>query len=235
MRIGAFSFAPRLATTIAAAALLALLVSLGRWQLDRAAEKQARQALFDARLGETPLVLTGSVPSAEPLLYRRVAASGRWLAEAQLFVDNRIREGRAGFHVVTPLRLDSGAAVLVNRGWIARDAQYPNPPQVAVPEGRVAVTGVATRPPARYLELGPGTISGNVWQNLSIERYAQAAKLELVPVVILADTPAPGLQRVREQPDAGVAKHHEYALTWFALAITTLVFWIAVNVRRRAP
>lgn len=214
--------------------MLALLVSLGRWQLERGGEKQARQALFDARLAEPPVVLTGPVSSHEALLYRRVRAEGRWHAPGQIYVDNQILGGRAGFHVVTPLLLDGGAAVLVNRGWIARDGSYPRAPPVAVPGGRAAVTGLATRPPARYLELGPGTVSGNVWQNLSIERYAGQARREVLPVVVLADDPAPGLAAVRERPDAGVAKHHEYALTWFSLAITVAVLWIALNLKRAA-
>ena len=227
------SFAPRLVTTLAAAAMLALLVSLGRWQLNRAEEKQARQALYEARFAETPVVLTGSVPAAEPLMYRRVRATGRWLAERQVFIDNRIEGGRAGFHVVTPLQLEgSTAAVLVNRGWIARDDHYPRAPAVAVPAGRVEVAGLATRPPERFRELSSQVVSGNVWQNLSIERYGAHSGLALLPVVVLADVPAEGLKPVREKPDAGVAKHHEYALTWFALALTVLALWIGLNVRR---
>lgn len=232
IRIGALSFAPGVVATIAAALGLALFVSLGRWQLGRAEEKLARQALLDARLAEAPLALAG-MASADSLLYRRITATGRWLAARQFYVDNRIRAGRAGFEVITPLALDSGAAVLVNRGWTARDpATYPRPPAVPVPEGRVEVSGLATRPPARFLELTDEAVAGDVWQNLSIERYAAHARLELLPVVVLADRAAPGLAPVTERPDAGVAKHHEYALTWFALAITTVVLWVALNLRR---
>jgi len=213
--------------------MLALLLSLGRWQVDRAAEKQQRQALLDARGAEAPVRLTGAVPSAEPLLYRRVRAAGEYLAERQIFIDNQIREGRAGFAVITPLRLAGGReAVLVHRGWIARDASYPRPPAVAVPAGAVEVSGLATLPPRRVLELSADTVSGNVWQNLDIAKVAAHAGLELLPVVILDDRPAPGLQPVRERPDAGVAKHQEYALTWFALAATVLALWIALNLRR---
>ena len=218
---------------MAAALFIALTVSLGRWQVNRGAEKAGRQALFEARMAETPLTLTGSVPSADPLMYRRVRAAGEWIAERQIFVDNQIRDARAGFHVVTPLRLEgSKDAVLVNRGWVARGPGYPLPPEVRVPAGRVEVSGIATRPPARYLELGSGSVIGNVWQNLSIERYREASGLALLPVVVLADTPAPGLAAVREKPDTGIAKHHEYALTWFSLAFTALVLWVALNLRR---
>jgi cytochrome oxidase assembly protein ShyY1 len=50
--------------------------------------------------------------------------------------------------------------------------------------------------------------------------------------VIQAEVAAPGLIAVRDPPDAGIARHREYALTWFALAATALAFWIALNVKR---
>jgi surfeit locus 1 family protein len=235
MRIGPFSFAPRPVTTLAAAAFFALVSSLGTWQMNRADEKRERQALFERRLAEAPIVLTGAVASYEPLMYRRVRAAGRWLGERQVYIDNQIRDGRAGFHVVTPLQIEGRSeVVLVNRGWIARDRGYPQAPPVAVEPGRIEVTGLATRPPARYRELSAETITGSVWQNLSIERYAAHTGLEALPVVVLADRPAPGLARVAEKPDAGVAKHVEYSLTWYALAATTLALWLAMNLRRVA-
>lgn len=212
--------------------MLALLLSLGRWQLDRAHEKEERQAMLDARMEEPALRLTGSVPSAEPLLFRRVIASGEWLADRQIFIDNQIHEGRAGFAVVTPLRIAAGDVVLVNRGWIARDASYPRAPPVAAPAGPVTVSGLAIVPPARFVELSAETIAGNVWQNLTVERFRAQTGLPALPIVILDDHPAPGLKSLHERPDAGVAKHREYALTWFALAATVLALWIALNLRR---
>ena len=220
-------------TTAATALFLALVLSLGRWQLQRAAEKQGRQALFEARMAEAPLRLTGAVPSAEPLLYRHVRAAGRWIGERQVYIDNRIHEGRAGFHVVAPLALEGGReAVLVNRGWVARDASYPRAPRVPVPEGPVQVSGIATLPPARVLELSSDTVAGDVWQNLSIDRFRDATGIAVLPVVVLADAPAPGLAAVRERPDAGAAKHEEYAFTWFALGATALALWLVLNVKR---
>lgn len=213
--------------------MIALTVSLGRWQMHRAEEKEARQALLDARMAEAPLRLTGNVPSAEPLLFRHVHAEGEWIAERQVYVDNQIRDGRAGFAVVTPLRLrGSQAAVLVNRGWTARGREYPQAPRMPPPAGPVSVEGLATTPPARYLELSSQTVSGDVWQNLSIERYRASTGLDVLPIVVLADPPSPGLAAFTERPDAGVAKHREYQMTWFALAATTFVLWVALNLRR---
>ena len=214
--------------------MLALLLSLGAWQGRRAEEKRGIQAMLDARSTEAPVVLTGAVPEAGPLLYRRVRARGAWIAGRQIFIDNRIHQGRAGFEVVAPLRLaGTQEAVLVDRGWVERDsAIYPAHPFVALPAGEVEVAGVAVRPPARVLELSAETVSGDTWQNLSIERYAAQSRLALLQVVVLADPPGDKLAAAQERPDAGVAKHVEYQLTWYALAATTLVLWVALNMSR---
>ena len=226
-------FAPRLVPTLAAVAMIALTLALGRWQAGRAEEKAARQALLDARIRETPVLLGGSSGPAEALLFRRGQARGTWIGEGQIFIDNQVERGRAGFHVVTPLRLaGSTVAVLVNRGWIARGPSYPQPPAVAVPAGEVEVLGLAALPPRRVLELSEETISGNAWQNLSIARYEQRMRMKLVPVIVLAEQSPAGLVPVREKPGFGVEKHREYALTWFSLAATAFVLWVVMNLRR---
>jgi surfeit locus 1 family protein len=213
--------------------MIVLTVSLGRWQMHRAEEKGALQALLEARMAEAPVRLTGAVPSSEPLRFRCVRAEGEWIADRQIYIDNQTHDGRAGFAVITPLRLaGSTAAVLVNRGWTPRGPEYPRAPKVPVPAGPVRVDGLATTPPARFLELSSQTVTGDVWQNLTTERYRTHTGLDVLPIVILADPPAPGLTASSERPDAGVAKHVEYELTWFALAATTLVLWIVLNLKR---
>jgi surfeit locus 1 family protein len=233
VRIGPFSFAPGLAPTIAALAMVALTLWLGRWQAHRAEEKAQQQAILEARAQEPAVDLAVPGLSAEALVYRRVSARGRYLPEGQIYIDNRIDEGRAGYHVVTPLRIaGSDAAVLVNRGWVARSSTYPQAPEVRVPQGEVVVAGLATLPVARVLELSGDTVAGNVWQNLSISRYSERMHVAVLPVVLLASPPAPGLVAVHERPDTGVDKHREYSLTWFALAATVCVLWLALNLRR---
>ena len=233
MRIGAFAFTPRIVPTVAAFALMALTLWLGNWQDRRATEKAGRQALLEARVAAEPLAVTGAGGTGEDLLFRRLRAQGRFVPQGQIFIDNRVHGDRAGYHVITPFRLDgSGAILLVNRGWIARSPAYPAPPAAPVPEGDRTIGGLAVLPPARFLELSADTIEGNVWQNLSIERYAKRAGAPVVPVLLLAAPPGEGLAAVEERPDAGIAKHREYSLTWYSLAVTLAVLWVALNLRR---
>jgi len=234
MLIGrSWRFAPRAVPTIAAAAFVALAVFLGRWQAHRAEEKQAIQDLYESRMAEAPVRLTGPVDSADPLLFRRVHAAGRWIGTGQVFIDNQILRGQAGFEVLAPLRIaGSDGAVLVNRGWVARSPDYPKPPAVAAPEGDAEVAGLATLPPTRFLELSTEVISGNVFQNLSIERYRHWSGLPVLPVVILADKPGPGLAGLEARPDTNPARHREYEVQWFLMAATALALWVGLNFKR---
>lgn len=234
MRVGRWRFAPRLVPTLAAAALIALTGYLSRWQAHRAEGREERQALYEQRMAQPPLRLTGPVDDPAPILFRRVRADGAWIASKQIFIDNQVEQGRAGFAVVTPLRLEpGGAVVLVNRGWIARTAAYPDPPEVVVPAGRVEVQGLAALPPARFLELAPNeAITGSVFQNLSFDRYRRWSGIDVMPIEIFADPPGPGLAAVRERPDAGARENRQYEATWFLLAATTAVLWVGLNLRR---
>jgi len=219
LKVGSLDFTPGPWPTIGAVAMIALTLWLGHWQTERGDQKQALQSLLEARTRQPVLMLRGPVASAEDVLFRRVVARGEFVPGGQFFVDNQVFEGRAGFHAVAPLRLaGSDWVVLVDRGWIERTS--------------VEASGIAWLPPLRYLELSSDTVAGDVWQNLSVSRYAERTKQPLLPFVLLADVAQAPLTVVQEHPDTGIERHREYALTWYSLAATTLALWIALNVRR---
>ena len=235
-----YRFQPRLATTVAAAAGIALTLALANWQLNRAHEKEGRAARLEALAKDPPIALTTAEARAEDLEWRRVTARGRFDARQVVFVDNRIRRGVAGYHVVMPLEIGStsgGASryVLVNRGWIAANPERSVLPAVKTPDGTVEITGLATVPGKRFLELTSQVTEGKVWQNLTLERYRQAVRIPLQPVVIQQESPLnDGLAREWERPNLGVDKHYGYAFQWLALALTQLVFYLVTHVRRVA-
>jgi surfeit locus 1 family protein len=166
---------------------------------------------------------------------RRVEAHGQWLADRTVFLDNRAMDGRAGFFVLTPLRLASGAVLLVQRGWAPRHAVDRNQlPPVETPAGVVLVQGRVIPEPSRAFELGAAA-SGPIRQNLDLVALAADLRAPLLPFTVLqtdADAPADGLLRHWPAPDSGVQKHYGYAFQWFALCALILGLYVWFQILR---
>jgi surfeit locus 1 family protein len=96
--------------------LCLLFLTLGRWQWGRAEQKRELWAQFERGTGEVVSLGTRSI--TELPRYARVRVEGRWEPRRQFLLDNRTHDGRAGYEVLTPLWLDDGRVVLVNRGWV---------------------------------------------------------------------------------------------------------------------
>lgn len=231
-----YRFQPRLVPTLAAAAGVALTLALSNWQLNRAHEKEELAARFELLARDPPVSLTAAEVSAADVEGRRVTARGRFEPEYAVLIDNRIRRGVAGYHVLMPLAIDGRRHVLVNRGWIGGTGDRGRLPEVKTPAGTVEITGLAVTPSRRFLELSANAAEGKVWQNLTLERYRQAVPIPLQPVVIQQESPLDdGLAREWDPPDLGVNVHYGYAFQWLALALTILVFYLVTHVRRRPP
>ncbi len=224
---------------ITAAAVLAASVtaSLGRWQLGRAAEKEALQARIEQRSSE-PVLDGASLRQEAPvdaLLHRRIAARGRWLADRTVFLDNRQMYGRPGFFVVTPLQLEgSGVVVLVQRGWVARNFEdRTRVPAIDTPAALVEVQGRIAPPPSKLYEMGPAE-QGPIRQNLDLAQFRAETGLPLVPVSVQqTDTAADGLSRDWPQVNTGVEKHYGYAFQWFGLSALIAVLYVWFQIVRR--
>ncbi|MDB5850563.1 MAG: transrane cytochrome oxidase [Rhodoferax sp.] len=231
--------------TLAALLGVAATLSLGRWQLSRAAQKEALQAEIDAQ-NRLPAIDLTALPKGTDLVgieHRQASVRGHWLAERTVFLDNRQMHGQQGFFVVTPLQLNGSAAVLlVQRGWVPRNfVDRTALPVIASPAGMVEVQGRIAPPPGKLYEF-QGGVPGPIRQNLDVAAFARETGLPLLPVSLLqtgadanpaAGANAGGLQRDWPAANTGVEKHYGYAFQWFGLAtlITILYVWFQI-VRR---
>lgn len=235
--------------TCAAVAGMLVTASLGRWQLSRAAQKEALQSELDARSrlpavdGRALLAASaGPEEQAAALVHRAVELQGRWLGQHTVYLDNRQMQGRPGFYVLTPLQLEQaagGGAVLVQRGWVARNFQNRTQlPPVATPQDAVVrVHGRVAPGPSRLMELGGGDSalgSSRIRQNLDLAAFRTETGLALASLTVLqTDEAGDGLQRDWPVVGAGVDKHYGYAFQWFGLCglIALLYVWFQI-VRR---
>lgn len=250
------SFYGRRGVAVASAAALAVVILglvLGFWQLRRADEKAELQRRLDQAATVPALELAQAAADARrpglPALTapaevdgQRVQASGTFLPERSIFLDNRTREAVAGFHVLTPLKLAGGERhVMVLRGWVARDPIVRDRlPQVPTPRQPVRVAGMAVaqlQQPMMLAEEPPPGPGDQLWQHFSYARFSAWAGIELYPV-ILRQTVEPayqdGLARDWNQPGTSVDRHRAYAFQWFSMTAVAIGIWLLLLWRNRS-
>ena len=216
--------------------LAALLVaggtfSLGQWQLRRAAQKEAIQAAIDSKNRLSPLdgrSLSATENIADEI-YRQALLQGVWQADHTIYLDNRPMNGRSGFWVLTPLKLQgTGQVIVVQRGWAPRDfVDRSRLPAVITPAGVVTVQGRIAPPPSKLYEF-KGIDSGPLRQNLDLAAFHAETGLPLFEQVSVLQTggPSEGLLREWAAPNLGVDKHYGYAFQWFGLCLLVVILYV---------
>ncbi|WP_306119607.1 MULTISPECIES: SURF1 family protein [unclassified Roseitalea] len=221
--------------------VLVALVMLGNWQVQRLAWKQDLLATIDARLDAPPVPAARIAELAADggdIRYRPVEATGNFVhdREQHFFATH---EGASGYYLYTPLEMEGGAVVLVNRGFVPFDLKEPETRPGSLTEGTVTVTGLAReRLAAKPSFIVPDNDpEKNVyyWKDwaLMVERAGYAPE-EVLPFFIDAfegeaggDWPVGGVTRI-DLPN----NHLQYAITWYGLALALVVVLAAFVWRR---
>jgi surfeit locus 1 family protein len=217
--------------------LVVTFVFLGFWQLDRLQDRRARNAEISAR-AEVPVQPIGDVVTAgvglddaEELQYRRVSLTGTYDEDGQVLIRPRSLDGVSGWHVVTPVVLDDGRAVLVTRGFAPLSTDLDVVRQaVAPPEGEVTVTGLLL-PTQERQGIGPTDPEDGVLAELSrvdIARIGEQYDRALLPVHVQLATQEPpqaDLPQLIPTPLTDEGPHLSYAGQWFLFAGVGLVGW----------
>jgi cytochrome oxidase assembly protein ShyY1 len=239
-------------------AVAVICVMLGRWQLDRAAERREVAAVLDAGRRAPPIVLTPETPQADLRAWRPAEAEGQWRSEWSVLLENRNLEGRPGLWLAMPLMLDRDTAVLVLRGWFERPIAHRPAPNIPTAIAPVKITGdLAVRVP-RLFELWTSEANAvaslsEAWrgylqpirgevdptnlprlQNLDLEIYAQRTGLKFLPTVLMqtGGEASDGLKRVWPEPSVDADKNVGYAMQWFGFAGIVLIAFLVVVWRR---
>jgi len=228
-----FGWIPFIGTMVA----VAIGISLGQWQMRRAAEKEAIEQRLNAREAAPQVLFSGEQCSADEMEYRRVVVRGEFVPEWTVYLDNRPHNGAAGFYVMTPLKVvGTNLHVLVARGWAKRDMRdRAKLPPTPMPTGIIEIQGVARNNPGRLLQLGSDEPlhQNAILQNLDVQTFAQHSHLTVAPFIVeQSNNTKDGLVRDWPRPSSGVDKHRGYAFQWYALAATAFVFFLVTGLRR---
>jgi surfeit locus 1 family protein len=213
-----------------------LFIGLMFWQLDRAEQKRARQAEFEARMQLPPVEWRGGTMDLRHMRYRKLRLDGHFRQQGQVLLDNAVYEGRPGYQVITPFQLRAGGFVLVDRGWVPQGPRRDVLPDVGVAEGPVRIEGWVDRHRSRPLFSGAQAhqVGDSRWQYLDPVAYQRFSGLKTPDFVIhLAPGSPYGFRRGLPHYDAKVGMHLGYAIQWGAFALIAAGTWVAVSLRRR--
>lgn len=222
-------FRPPRGATPLTLVFVALLMGLGFWQLHRLEWKEALLARIESQLAGPPRPLPAEISDPAAWEYARVQVSGRFRHEAEL----HLARGR-GWQIITPLIRDSGPPVLVVRGFAPNRLKDPASRPESLVDTPLTIEAIARLPetPGRFTP--DNRPQENVWVWRDIAAMAEAAGLETAaPLFLEAVGDAPG-----GWPQGGVTRldipnrHLGYAVTWFALAASLIVIYIAAGLRR---
>ena len=214
------------------------LVSLGRWQLHRAAEKRVLYESF-AHGGGAAQPIDGA-RAAVPR-YQEVEAHGRYDDSRQILIDSMVDPaGRVGYYVVTPFILDAGGLVLVNRGFVPQGRSRKILPAIPVDAGERKIVGRVDHMPVAGLQLGertalkpPFPVVASFPSHAEIAALLNESHFSPAGELVLLDKDQPdGYERFWSPPGFPPERHIGYAVQWFGLAAALLVIYVVTNSKK---
>jgi|KBSMisStandDraft_5_1062788.scaffolds.fasta_scaffold00681_21 surfeit locus 1 family protein len=224
---------PRWLPPLVAVICIALTAAAGNWQLDRAHEKESLQRAYERAAADAPIRLPAAPIGASDLRMKQIETEGEFIPGGLVLLDNKTRNGEAGYEVVMPLRIAGSSTmhVLINRGWIAAGRDRARLPAIKTPRGSVKITGMATIP-GRFLELSKFEPAGPVWQNLTVERYVAHTGIQVQQIIVQQQNELEdGLSRSWQRADFGIARHYSYAVQWFSLCGLIIFLYVLFHVK----
>jgi surfeit locus 1 family protein len=233
-------FRPRLGPTLFTIPVVAVLVALGVWQLQRLEWKSRLIAERATAVAAAPVSPPQTLAEARALEFHRVTVEGVFLHDKEILLNAIAAKGDAGFDVLTPLREAAGRIVFVNRGFVPTDLKNPARRPAGQLAGTMHVSGLLRVPPQEK----PGWFipdnrpDRNAWFWIDLPAMAAADGLSNpAPFYIDADAaPNPG-----GWPKGGVTPlalpndHLQYAITWFSLAAALMVIYVVYHSRGGGP
>lgn len=232
-----------IAGTILAFAVALICVRLGIWQLHRRVERAAQNERLEARMTLPVLRLAAAPRDTTGLLYRRVEIAGHFDDTRSIVLPGRALRGTPGVQVVTPLRLDDGSVVLVNRGWLPSPDAATVDITPFVDTARVSLEGLAlvlpgaAAPPGRIAAGdAPADTFRRVWYvpDETALRAQFPYALGAVMVQALPAANAPHFPERLEAPPLDPGPHFGYAIQWFSFGAIAIAGWFLVVLKSRS-
>lgn len=220
--------------TVATLIGLAVLVSLGMWQLHRLEWKEGVIARIEARTTRAPLTLERVTEIAKERShpnYYPASVTGSFHHARERYLYAFSLDGQPGWHVITPLETVDGNVVLVDRGFVPNTQRDPSSRALGQIEEVVTVTGFIRMPEEPSIFIPDNDPKTNQWFSRDLSAMAASmfpgGAVQVSPFFLEAkasDVPGGWPQGGQTRLEL-TNKHLEYALVWFGLALCLIVIY----------
>lgn len=213
--------------------VFSLTASLGTWQLFRLQEKNQLIAELKSAIEAPAVSLSGLNLNHPKVPYRHVRVTGNFMnnQEVHLFTGPREPGGRPGYHIMTPFKLASGGYIMVDRGWTPSDIKAPQLRLDSIIWEPVTIEGLLMPGEHPGYFTARNQLDKNVWFWLNTPEMEKFTGFKL-PLTYVRQISAiksiksiiPNEAKIRVRND-----HLQYAITWYALAIASLVIYVLLR------
>ncbi len=218
---------------------LSLLLWLGGWQWQRGVEKAALETWLQSASPQQYTTLDRAPQNWSELAYQKVRLRGKWLKQPLLLMANRTHRGRAGYEVFSPFQLQQDrATLLINRGWVETAAVADATALIAgllaeaavggqlyLPEKGFTLGAAYVAPTRRQTDAPPSWVK--TIQYFDAPALSALFGVALQPAVVVLDAHHPGaFTKIWRAHAMRSTQHFGYAVQWWGLALTLIVFGV---------
>ncbi|MGH2759921.1 MAG: SURF1 family cytochrome oxidase biogenesis protein [Actinomycetota bacterium] len=232
-----FALRPRWLVVHVVIVIIGVLCAVaGFWQLDRLSERRDRNALVTQRRAQAVVGAEDVVADPDETVHRRVRAMGRYDVGREVVLIGRPNDGRPGNHVLTPLVLTGGRALVVDRGWVSPDHDSAPVVDALPPQGEVEVTGILL-PSEGAAPLSGAAEPGDTVARIDVETLGRSLPYPTLPLYLALTAQQPAQRGELPDPislaELSEGSHRLYAIQWFLFIVIGVVGYAAI-LRREA-
>ena len=228
-------FKPMLWPTIFSILIFLMLITFGTWQVKRLFWKEALIKNYLTQSQSNPIIDPAELEN--PLIneFKSIGILGRFMHSNEIYITGKTYEGNAGFHVVTPFKMENNKIILINRGWVSESYKNPDKRKFSLTKDLVKLKGIIRYPQKKgyfvpendgingfWFTIIPNQIFDflNITSNPIIDKYyIDALRIgEKLTLPIGVD----GEPKFRNQ-------HLSYAITWYGLALSLLIVYFSYH------